>query len=64
MEEFREKILEAFGYTTEELNCANVETALSEIFDNDFYKSEINFLETFITNCSTEKFEELKKFYV
>ena len=55
-------VLSIFGYTKEELNCANEETALNELFDNDFGQGSVeSFLDTFIENCTTEQFLELKK---
>lgn len=59
-EQFKEKLLAVFGYTPDELNCANAETAISEMFDNDHASNPTTLLELFVTNCSTEEFAELK----
>lgn len=60
-EKFKEKLLGVFGYTSEDLNCANAETAISEMFDNDHDSNPTTLLMMFIENCTTEKFSKLKK---
>lgn len=59
-EETKCKILQVFGYTPEDLNCANADTAMGEIFEKDSSTDPMSMLELFIVNCSKENFAELK----
>ena len=59
-EETKCKILQVFGYTPEDLNCANADTAMGEIFEQDSFTDLMSMLELFIVNCSKENFAELK----
>lgn len=59
-EEAKRKILKVFGYTPEDLNCSNSDTAIGEVFEQDSFTNPMNMIELFIINCSKESFEELK----
>ena len=63
-EKAREKVLSIFGYTSEDLNCANARTALTEVYDDDSNGEPVNFIELFINNCSVEEFASIKKMYL
>jgi hypothetical protein len=54
------KILEIFGYAPEDLNCANADTAMYELFEEDFYSDPMYIIELFISNCTEEDFAKLK----
>lgn len=54
------EILNVFGYTPEDLNCANADTAFGEIFESDAFTRPTDIIGQFISNCSTEMFEHLK----
>lgn len=57
----QDKILYAlYQIKPEDINCADAQTAISEIFDTDFDGSPYILLEFFIRNCSTDAFVELK----
>jgi hypothetical protein len=56
----REEILEAIGYDTESLNCADASTAIHEPFEEQG-NNPVSFIELFIDNCSIEEFTEIKK---
>ncbi len=60
-EETKCKILQVFGYTPECLNCANADTAMGEIFEQEYFTDPMSMLELFIVNCSKENFAELKE---
>jgi hypothetical protein len=60
-EETKCKILQVFGYTPEDLNCANADTAMGEIFEQDSFTDPMSMFELFIVNCSNENFAELKE---
>jgi hypothetical protein len=63
-EETKLKIVKVFGYTPEELNCANADTAMSEIYDNGCFDDAMSCIQLFITNCSVEEFKELKEILI
>lgn len=60
-EETKLQMLAVFGYTPEDLNCANADTAISELFQIDMGGNPTTLVEMFINNCSEERFSELKK---
>lgn len=55
------KLLKVFGYTPEDLNCADANTAFGEIFEVDLFIKPTEILKQFIFNCSIEDFANLKK---
>ena len=58
------KLLEVFGYTKEDLKCADNFTAMHEIFEQDSFSNPITILELFIYNCNEQKFTELKQLVI
>jgi hypothetical protein len=60
-EETKCKILQVFGYTPEDLNCADADTAMGEIFEQDSFTDPMSMLELFIVNCSNENFAKFKE---
>lgn len=48
------------GQLPEQLGCADANTAISEIFENDCNDNPLQLLELFIINCSEEDFLSLK----
>ena len=57
------RILKVFGYNPEDLNCANADTAMGEIVDQDSTTPYMDTIELFILNCSSEDFAELKELF-
>lgn len=60
-EEIKCKILEVFGYAPEDLDCANADTAMDLIFEEDYSSNPMSILALFIADCSKEDFAELKE---
>jgi hypothetical protein len=58
-----EEIVAVFGYTTESLNCANVYTAIGEIYNEDYFDNPMAFILGFIGNCTEEEFIRIKREY-
>lgn len=60
-QELEESLLEVFGYTAEDLNCADARTALGEVFDSDANENIVSFLELFVSSITSNQLEKLKK---
>ena len=58
---FAEKLLEVYGYAPEDLNCANAETAISELLDSLHDSNLVSLLDSFVVRCTVEDLIKLKK---
>jgi len=65
LETTKTRIMQVFGIThPQELSCLNAETAIQEIFSDDYCSNPTDLLTSFVANCSPEQFAEIKQVWL